>query len=344
MTRIIFFGECMLEQSTCNITRFGGDSLNTALYFSRTGKKTTSNDSDVTYYATAVGCDEKSEYLLSCWQEEGINTELVKKIANKNLGGYSITTDDKGERQFSYQRDDSAAKYYFTDNIGQTKERLSQALLHTKIDWFYFSGISLAILPPQDCQVLFTLLAEFKKRGGKVIFDNNFREILWKKRDVINYYQQAMQFSDIAFLTDEDEYALYGNSSSGKPAGIESILKRYQQPPYQHCEIVIKQGSEPCIIRAAVNESFALSSDNDVLEVKAQSIEIEKVIDTCAAGDAFAAGYLAKRLAGKNILDSAKFAHLLAGRVIQYSGAIIPRSAMADLMTSTEQQFKNTTD
>jgi len=347
MTQIIFFGECMLEQSSGNSTRFGGDSLNSAVYFSRTYEKTNvnDNDSDVIYYATAVGCDKSSEYLLSCWQEEGINTELVKKVTNKKLGLYCITTNDEGERQFTYQRDDSAAKYYFSDNkIEQTTERLSQALLNNQIDWFYFSGISLAILPAQDCQMLFTLLSEFKKRGGKVIFDNNYRKILWKNKDVIDCYQQAMQLADMAFLTDEDEYALYGGCPNNKPDGIDSILKRYQQPPYQHCEIVIKQGSEPCIIRAAANESFALSSETGVTEVKTQTIETEKIIDTGAAGDAFAAGYLAKRLAGKNIVDSATFAHRLAGRVIQYSGAIIPRSAMADLMTSTKQQFNKNTD
>jgi 2-dehydro-3-deoxygluconokinase len=348
MIRIIFFGECMLEQSSDNSTRFGGDSLNSALYYSRTCEKTTKNDSDIIYYATAVGCDEKSEYLLSCWQEEGINTELVKKIADKSLGHYCITTNDKGERQFSYQRDDSAAKYYFSHNkTGQKKQQLSQVLLNNQVDWFYFSGISLAILPAQDCQRLFTLLSEFKKGGGKVIFDNNYRKILWKNRDIIDCYQQAMQLADIAFLTDEDEYALYGGSPNDKVDGIDSILKRYQKPPYQHCEIVIKQGGNPCIIRAAANKSFALSSAIDfieVIEVKAQTIAMEIIIDTCAAGDAFSAGYLAKRLAGKSIVDSATFAHLLAGRIIQYSGAIIPRSDMADLMTSLNSNFKNNTD
>jgi 2-dehydro-3-deoxygluconokinase len=340
MTSIIFFGECMLEQSIGNNTLFGGDSLNSALYFSRTFERMTKNDNAVIYYVTAVGCDEESEYLLSCWQEEGINTELVKMISNKSLGKYAITTNNKGERQFSYQRDDSAAKYDFSKNrIEQTKDLLSQTLQNGQVDYFYFTGISLAILSAQDCQTLFTLLTEFKKRGGKVIFDNNYRPVLWKNRDVIGCYQQAMQVANMAFLTDEDEYALYGgmSSSASKSAlyGVDSILNRYQQQPYHRCEIIIKQGNKPCVIRAAQTELPSGTSSN--IEVKAQVIEAEKIIDTCAAGDAFAGGYLAKRLAGKSIADSATFAHALAGRVIQYSGAIIPRSAMADLMTSTEQ-------
>jgi len=340
MTGIIFFGECMLEQSIGNSTLFGGDSLNSALYFSRTYKKTTKNDNAVIYYATAVGCDEESEYLLSCWQEEGINTELVKKNSNKSLGQYAITTNDKGERRFSYQRDDSAAKYYFSQNsIGQQKELLSQALINGQIDYFYFSGISLAILSAQDCQTLFTVLAKFKERGGKVIFDNNYRPVLWKNRDVIGCYQQAMQLANMAFLTDEDEYALYGGMpSSGSKSelyGVDSILSRYQQQSYHSCEIIIKQGNQPCIIRAAKTALSSCTPPN--IEVKAQVIDAEDIVDTCAAGDAFSAGYLAKRLAGKSIVDSATFAHALAGRVIQYSGAIISKSAMADLMTSTEQ-------
>lgn len=338
MTKIAFFGECMLEQSKANSVGFGGDSLNTALYFARTYKKTATDDSAVIYYATGVGCDDESYFLLSCWQKEGINTELVKKITNKTLGRYCISTNEKGEREFSYQRDDSAAKYYFKQNTGaQFKDLLSKALIAGELDYFYFTGISLAILSAQDCQTLFATLIKYKARGGQVIFDNNYRPILWQNRDVIGCYQQAMALADMAFLTDEDEYSIYG----GMAEGADSILKRYQTSAYQDCEIVIKQGDKPCIIRPAYAENSAVSTS--IIEITAQVINAEKIIDTCAAGDAFAAGYLAKRLSGQSIEISAFFAHALAGRVIQYSGAIIPQSAMADLVIPVAPLLKNTT-
>ena len=45
------------------------------------------------------------------------------------------------------------------------------------------------------------------------------------------------------------------------------------------------------------------------------------------SGDGFNAGYLAARLTGASPEQAARAGHRLAGAVVQYPGAIIPRSA-----------------
>jgi 2-dehydro-3-deoxygluconokinase len=61
------------------------------------------------------------------------------------------------------------------------------------------------------------------------------------------------------------------------------------------------------------------------------------VVDTTAAGDSFAAAYLAARLQGADPVEAARGGHRLAGVVVCHPGAIIPRSAMpADLMTKPQ--------
>jgi 2-dehydro-3-deoxygluconokinase len=61
------------------------------------------------------------------------------------------------------------------------------------------------------------------------------------------------------------------------------------------------------------------------------------VVDTTAAGDSFAAAYLAARLGGAGPADAAGAGHRLAGVVVQHAGAIIPRAAMpASLRPSTQ--------
>ena len=52
------------------------------------------------------------------------------------------------------------------------------------------------------------------------------------------------------------------------------------------------------------------------------------VVDTTAAGDSFAAAYLAARLAGAEPVEAARAGHALAGVVVCHPGAIIPRTAM----------------
>jgi len=52
------------------------------------------------------------------------------------------------------------------------------------------------------------------------------------------------------------------------------------------------------------------------------------VVDTTAAGDSFAAAYIAARLAGKEPIEAARAGHHLAGVVVCHPGAIIPRAAM----------------
>ncbi len=51
-------------------------------------------------------------------------------------------------------------------------------------------------------------------------------------------------------------------------------------------------------------------------------------VDTTAAGDSFAAGYLAARLRGEAPAAAARAGHRLAAVVITHPGAIIPREAM----------------
>lgn len=55
-------------------------------------------------------------------------------------------------------------------------------------------------------------------------------------------------------------------------------------------------------------------------------------MDTTAAGDSFAVGYLSRRLDGASAVDAAVFGNRLAARVIQHRGALIPVEAMWDLM------------
>ncbi|UQY44279.1 sugar kinase [Erwinia sp. PK3-005] len=304
--KIAVIGECMIELSSQGeaLKRgFGGDTLNTAVYIARQ----TQADQLTVEYVTALGNDNFSSEMLAAWQQEGVKTELVQRLENRLPGLYVIETDAHGERTFSYWRNEAAARFWLQS---PQAEAICQQL--AQFDYLYLSGISLAILSAEDRQRLMTLLSACRANGGKVIFDNNYRPRLWASRNAAQQaYQAILNCTDIAFLTLDDESALWDE------APVEQVIARTRAAGVS--EIVIKRGAEACLV--ALN-------DEPLLEVPAIRLEKEKIIDTTAAGDSFSAGYLAVRLCGGNAQEAAQRGHLTASTVIQHRGAIIPLNAM----------------
>ncbi|TNG97081.1 sugar kinase [Pasteurellaceae bacterium USgator11] len=305
MKKIAVIGECMIElllKENDPKLAFGGDTLNTAVYLSRLLDHRHFSVS----YVTALGQDPFSQQMLAQWQQEKIETDLVQQRADKLPGLYSIVTDQQGERSFYYWRNDSAARYWLQGEQSDVVLSRLQAF-----DYCYLSGISVAILDGASLEKLYALLRQIKANGGKVIFDNNYRPCLWQDGDAARQvYQKILAFTDIAFLTLEDETALWQESA------VEAVIARTQS--YGVAEIVIKRGAESCIVATGAKR----------FEIAANKIAAEKVIDTTAAGDSFSAGYLAARLYGAEVESAVRQGHRLAGTVIQHRGAIIALAAM----------------
>ncbi|XBS69673.1 sugar kinase [Acerihabitans sp. KWT182] len=303
---IAVIGECMIElsQKGSDVKRgFGGDTLNTSVYLARLVKPETLG----VHYVTALGTDSFSGEMLKSWGQEGVKTDLIQRMDDRLPGLYYIETDDAGERTFYYWRNEAAARYWLESG---DSERICGEL--AGFDYLYLSGISIAILSAKSRERLLALLKACRANGGKVIFDNNYRPRLWQsKEETQAAYHDILSCTDIAFLTLDDEEMLWGKHS------VEDVIKRTRE--WGVGEIVVKRGAGPCLVYTA---------DGKSLEVPANKLPKEKVVDTTAAGDSFSAGYLSVRLTGGDAAAAAKSGHLTAGTVIQYRGAIIPREAM----------------
>jgi 2-dehydro-3-deoxygluconokinase len=302
--RLVAVGECMIELRQvdgANMRQsFGGDTLNTALYLARLA-----GDAYRVSYATAIGGDDPySKEMVAGWNAEGIDTSFVTRRAGEMPGLYTIHVDASGERYFSYWRQNAPARQYFSLPDCPLESRLDE------VDVLYLSGISLAILPPEGRQRLFGLMARLRERGGRVVFDNNYRARLWKSADEAREaYAAAYAQASIALITLNDEQDVLG--------GVDEAQALARIRSYGCAETVIKRGSQPTLL---------LLADGSTAEVAAT--RVAKVVDTTAAGDSFAAGYLAARLRGLDVREAAKAGNTLAGTVIQHPGAIIPQQAM----------------
>lgn len=271
-----------------------GDTFNTSVYLSRAlGPGRVS-------YVTALGTDQQSDRILQALHDEGLDTTHVARLSRFMPGLYLIDTDTNGERSFSYWRSTSAARQMFVAESNLTPRFLDG------FDTLYLSGISIAILDPVARDRLAEALTRFRKRGGRVAFDSNYRSILWP--DVATARTEVARFialTDIAFPSLDDELALFGDT------GVEAILERYEHAG-------IRQGALKC------GSAGAISLDGTRTH-RPVSADVP-VIDTTAAGDSFNAGFLAALDRQMDTATCLAEAALLAERVIGVRGAILPRT------------------
>ena len=301
---IVFLGECMVEHRVDGDVFFGGDSFNTAYYLSQLIASQSEKPIQI-YYATAIGTDNQSEMLKALMTQSVMQLDFVERHPTKTLGQYWVDVSDSGERSFRFDRQNSAARDYFS-----LSRKLLTALETKQVDAIYLSGISLAILDEKQRAVLINALHQFKAKGGFIYFDNNYRPALWQSISPIHDYFSLMALADIAFLTNDDEYAVYGTQS------VSDIIDLHFKGKSSRQTLVIRQGAEPCVIQEVGKDAL--------LYVAAQQLAQKQVVDTCAAGDSFAAGFLAAMLFGRDTQSAAHFAHKVAASVIQQHGALIP--------------------
>ncbi len=302
MTRVACIGECMIELKQTGgdsegglFSRgYGGDTLNTAVYLARLGVEVD--------YVTALGDDPMSDEMLAGWAAEGVGTGRVARLKVRLPGLYMIQTDEFGDRRFFHWRDSSAARSLM--DLPETDGILEQLATD---DIVYLSAITLSIYSPPGRTKLIGALQRARRQGARIAFDTNFRARGWPDPDVARaVFDEAFAASDIVLASMEDLLPLYPDESD------EQLMRRI---PCR--EAVLKLSRPGSIVRF----------EGVSRRVRAESVA-RPVVDTTAAGDSFAAAYIAARLAGAEPAEAARAGHRLGGVVVGYSGAIIPRSAM----------------
>jgi 2-dehydro-3-deoxygluconokinase len=327
LARIVCIGEAMLE-----LTRdsdgwrlgYGGDTLNTAIHLARAGH-------DVAYL-TAIGCDPLSAGLKAEWAAEGIDPSLILDHATRSTGLYAISTDDMGERSFSYWRDTSAAREMFA--LPGIEAALAVA---EQADLIVYSLITLAILPPEGREQLSALCKRVRARGGKVAFDGNYRPRLWANAAEAREARDAgIACADIGLPTLEDELSLSETPNRHAELVSASMPQTSNSSKVEAWTLKQVQGDDGGADR--VNAHWTtLGCPETIVKLGAQGArlpdgttlsppEILQPVDTSGAGDAFNGGYLAARMDGASVEDAVLAGHRLAGWCVMRRGAIPSRN------------------
>jgi 2-dehydro-3-deoxygluconokinase len=296
VSRIVCVGEGMLElRHEAGEWRLGsgGDVLNTAIHLARLGH-------EVAFFS-ALGTDPFSDSLRRGWQAEGLSTSLTLVHPRRNCGLYAISTDDHGERSFTYWRDASAAREMFA--LPASAAAIAES---ERADLLYFSLITLAILPRDGRERLLALSSAVRANGGRVAFDSNYRARLWDTAaQAATARDAAAAVADIGLPTLGDEVEL---GTAGDPVAVAAHWRRLG------CgEVAVKLGATGCLLAGEVQPPPATV----------------RVLDSSGAGDAFNAGYLSARLRDLDQAEAALLGQRLAGWTLQRPGGIPPRDAAA---------------
>lgn len=118
--------------------------------------------------------------------------------------------------------------------------------------------------------------------GATISYDVNHRSRLWGDRDAAAVHRRIAARADLVFAGD-DEAALLAPGAGDAAARAEAIAALGPS------EVVVKLGAAGALARL------------DGVETRIPAVELDVVVDTVGAGDAFVAGYLAERLRGLGV-------------------------------------------
>ena len=266
---IAVIGEAMVELSDqVNELKFSGDSLNTAIYL----KRELIDKEKIVSYFTVLGDDLASEKMTNYISSEGLSKNYIERKANLKPGAYQIKTNDKGERSFEYWRNESAAKTLFSK---PGKVEFKDLL---KFDLIYLSAISVAILPINIQEDLLNFLSKYRKNDGLIVFDSNYRNILWKSNEEAkSMIAKYWQIVDVALPSIDDEKELFDLQNE------EDVVNNLVELGVKFG--ALKRGAKgPC--------SLSNNKQSEIYNT------VTNVIDTTAAGDSFNGANLAALING----------------------------------------------
>lgn len=294
----VAIGEAMVELAPVGggLYRRGiaGDTFNTAWHMAQAlaGRARAG-------FVSRVGQDAISDAFVAELVADGLDVSGIGRDAARTMGLYLIELDGV-ERSFHYWRSTSAARLLASDTDILTASIQGAGLIH-------LSGITVAILAPQDRTRLIAALTEARAAGARVSFDPNIRPKLWSSMDEVREtIPRFLAVTDIALPSFDDEGAVWADTSP------EVTLARFAAAGV--AEVVVKNGAGAVAVLA------------DGASTQHPTPAVSGIKDTTGAGDAFNAGYLSARLRGHAPDQAVTHGQAFAAEVIRHFGARIPKA------------------
>ena len=292
MPDVIAYGEPMLEFNQTGgagtrtyLQGYGGDTSNAAIAAARAGASAG--------YLTAVGDDPYGRAFRDLWSAEGVDHSRVKTDRDAPTAVYFVTHGADGH-QFSFFRKGSAASRYAPADL--PKDYIASAKI------LHLSGISLAI-SDSACDAGFAAMEAARAAGVRVSFDTNLRLKLWPKARARAVITEAIRMADICLPSFDDILALGGPD---KPDAVVDMMLGLGAKI-----VALKNGAEGAIVADAARR----------VAVPAHPC---KPVDATGAGDCFGGSFIARLVAGDDMVAAARYAATAAALSTEGYGAVEP--------------------
>lgn len=231
-----------------------------------------------------LGDDALGRRILRQLAERGVDVSIVVSDPHHRTGLY-VKDPGHGVR---YYRADSAASHLSPDDVALVP-LAGVRMLHV-------SGITAAISVSAHA-FLETLISTARDAGVLVSFDVNHRAALWDAERASTVLEELARRADIVFVGRDEAEGLWGTV---RP---DEVRARFPEVP----ELVVKDGEVGATTFCEEGEVFEPS-------------EVVEIVDVVGAGDAFAGGYLAARLAGASVRERLRAGHQRAALTLQTTG------------------------
>ncbi len=293
---LLCLGEPMIEFNDQSdgtyLFGFGGDVSNVAVAAARQGARAG--------IATRLGADSFGDDLVDLWTRERVDTDAVAREPDAPTGIYFVRHGTDGHK-FEYRRAGSAASLSSPDNLSRDAIQSARCL--------HFSGISQAISDSARaaCEAA---VSEAKAANTLVSYDPNLRLSLWPLETARDVILRTVGQVDIFLPGYEDAVQLTGLNDP------EAIVAFY-----------LDHGAK--MVALTLGEEGALIGDGKILErIPAKTVT---PVDASGAGDCFDGAFLARLLAGDDLIAAATYASTAAALSVQGYGAVSPIPTAAEV-------------
>ena len=255
-------------------------------------------------WTSRVGDDPLGRRVLADLTARGVDVSGVELDPDRPTGVYFKDTGPVGTGTH-YYRQGSAATLMGPGLLRQCRARV-----------LHLSGITLAL--SESCAELVTEIVVRRAVPGPVVsFDVNHRPALWRHRDPAAALLEPARSADIVFVGRDEAEALWGTA---KPEEIRDLLAP----------------APVIVVKDAERGATAYTGDGEEVFVATPD---SPVVERVGAGDAFAAGYLAAHLEGRDTTAALRLGHLMAAAALATGGDVptAPDRAVLDRLLALDE-------